>query len=39
VTTFPKKVRAQQPLSFCALFKLSRKVSNLPGSIWQRTHR
>jgi hypothetical protein len=28
-----KKLRAHQPLGFCALFKLSRKVSNLLDSI------
>jgi hypothetical protein len=26
-------IRAHQPSSYCALFKLSRKVSNLPASI------
>ena len=28
-----QKLRAHQPLSFCALFKLSRKVSDLPDPI------
>ena len=29
----PQKLRAHQRLSFCALFKLSRKVSDLPDPI------
>ena len=28
-----EKLRAHQPLSFCALFKVSRKVSDLPDPI------
>jgi hypothetical protein len=30
-----KKLRAQRPLGGCALFRLSRKVFTLPGSIWR----
>src|SRR5712692_4575145 len=34
-TSGPQKLRAHQPLSCCALFRLRREVFRLPDSIWR----